>query len=68
MTAIDIDPGFIDAHYYLGKLLSGGLKNDNDGTLVQEPDNKGARTHYEKAIELDINYAKAHYNLALILT
>ena len=52
LTAIDIDGNFRDAHYYLGKLLKNGIKNDKDGTLVEEPDYKGSQLHLQKAIDI----------------
>ena len=66
LIAIDIDASMSDAHYYLGKLLSGGLKNDKDGTLVIKPEYDNAIIHYKKAIRINKNYAKAHFNLALV--
>ena len=50
----------------MGKLLSGGVQNDKDGTLVARPEYEDAIVHYKKAISIDKNYAKAHYNLALM--
>ena len=37
-TALDIDEKFAEAHYYLGKLLSGGVATDKEGTLVDKTD------------------------------
>ena len=42
-----------------------GLKNDKDGTLVKQPEYDDAIISYKKAIGINKNYAKAHYNLAL---
>tara|TARA_Y100000758_G_C15655400_1_gene276241 strand:- start:27 stop:485 length:459 start_codon:yes stop_codon:yes gene_type:complete len=66
LIAIDIDRNLDEAHYYLGKLLSGGLQNDKDGTLVKKPEYDDAILHYKKAISINNQYAKAHYNLALV--
>ena len=66
LTALDIDENLAEAHYYLGKLLSGGLQNDKDGTLVCKPEYDDAIIHYKKAISINKNDAKAHYNLALV--
>jgi tetratricopeptide (TPR) repeat protein len=66
LTSIDIDENLAEAHYYLGKLLSGGLQNDKDGTMVKKPEYEDAITHFKKAININKNYAKAHYNLALV--
>ena len=46
----DIDENCTDAHYYLGKLLSGGVKNDKDGTLVKRPEYESAIYLFKNAI------------------
>jgi tetratricopeptide (TPR) repeat protein len=66
LTAIDIDENYAHAHYYLGKLLAGGLKNDKDGTLVRKPEYEDAIYHYKQTISMNKKYSKAHYNLALM--
>ena len=42
------------------------MQNDKDGTLVKKPEYENAIYHYKKAIRIDKNNAKAHYNLALM--
>ena len=42
------------------------LKNDKDGTLVKQPEYDDAVDSYKKAISNNKNYAKAHYNVALM--
>ena len=39
---------------------------DKDGTLVKKPEYDNAILHYKKAISINKNYAKAHYNLGLV--
>ena len=34
--AVDIDPNLAEAHYYLGKLMAGGRRVNEDGTSVVE--------------------------------
>ena len=47
--------------------MKNGIKNDKDGTLVEEPDYKGAQFHFQKSIDISPDFDKAHYNLALVL-
>ena len=42
------------------------MQNNKDGTLVRKPEFDDAIIHYKKAISINKNYAKAHYNLALV--
>ena len=46
--------------------MSGGLQNDKDGTLTRKPEYDDAIIHYKKTISINKNFAKAHYNLAMI--
>ena len=46
--------------------MSGGVKNDKDGTLVKKPEYENAIYHFKNAISINKNHAKAHYNLALM--
>merc|ERR1712224_444851 len=48
--------GYAFAHYNLGTLLDDHFKDYN-----------GARSAYERAIEIDPNYANAHNNLGALL-
>ena len=58
------DLGIAKAHYNLAVLLQNKWdKLDMDEKVAL----KGAKKHYEKAIDLKKDYAKAHYNLALLL-
>ena len=66
-TAIDIEETFIDALYYLAKLLSGGVATDKEGTLVDKTDLPSAKKHLLKVLEMDENHARACYNLGKIL-
>ena len=64
--AVDIAPDFIEAHYQLGKLLSGGRRINDEGTLVVEPENELAGEHFAIVIALDKTHHKAHFNLGKV--
>ena len=64
--AIDIRPDFVDALYYFGKLLAGGLTVDKDGMPTCRKDPATAKTHFKEVIRLDPEFSKAYYNLARI--
>ena len=65
--AIDIDDSLAEAHYYLGKLVAGGRKINEDGTFVIEPDYDLAKKNFRQTIELDEQNYRAHFNLAKVL-
>ena len=52
---------------WFAKLLSGGKRLKNDGTLVVEPDLKRAENHFRKAIRLNSRYDKAYFKLGILL-
>ena len=52
-TAIDIRPDFIDALYYMGKLLSGGVATDKEGVIIDSTDLPEAKDHFLKDLDLE---------------
>jgi tetratricopeptide (TPR) repeat protein len=67
LTAIDIDPKFLMAHYHLANLLSSGKRLKKDGTLVIKKELDRAKKHYIEALRLDPTFPKIHYHIALLL-
>ena len=65
-TAIDIDPKYADCHYYLAKLLSGGLATNNEGSLINKKDTTLAIQHLVVVLDLKPSHRKACYNLGKI--
>ena len=66
LIAIDIKDNYIDAHFYLAKLLIGGLKNDKNGILVEKPEYDLAIKHLKKIIKLKKYFVQAYYLLGVI--
>ena len=52
----------------MGKLLSGGIATDKEGTLVDKTDLPQAKKHYLQVLQIDPGHTKALYNLANILS
>ena len=66
-TAIDIDENYTESYYSLGKLLSGGVATNKDGSIVDKTNLPESKDCFKKVIQLSPNHVKAHYNLAKIL-
>ena len=56
-----------DCHYWFAKLLTTGERLSNDGTLLKEPKIDEAEKHFNRAIKINPNFAKAYYRLGLLL-
>ena len=66
-TALEIDPGFSECHYWFSKILISGEKLESDGTLIKKPDHERAEKHLRTAIKLNPKFYKAFYRLGLLL-
>ena len=67
LTAIDIEPSFLMAHYHLANLLSSGQRLKKDGTPVIRKELKLAKKHYIESLKLDPKFPKIHFHIALLL-
>ena len=65
--AIDLDQEFADAHYYLGKLLSGGVATDKEGTLVDKTNLPEAKEHFLKVLRKQLKKRKDQFKEAVFI-